>query len=69
MMPLSSNSSAMLWAACSHALLVIGMEFEGEEGKEKLLKLFCYSNTHPYWYITDEDSCKVNIKEIITFEY
>lgn len=74
-----------------HALLVIGMEFEGEEGKEKLLKLFCldpgygvskttywnciidtgrtYSNTHPYWYITDEDSCKVNIKEIITFEY
>lgn len=74
-----------------HALLAIGMEFEGEEGKEKLLKLFCldpgygvskttywnciidtgrtYSNTHPYWYITDEDSCKVNIKEIITFEY
>ena len=28
-----------------------------------------YSSNHPYWYITDKDSCKVNILEIITFDY
>ena len=27
------------------------------------------ASDHPYWYITDKDSFRVGIKEIITFEY
>ena len=74
-----------------HAVLAIGMEYEGEGNYEKLVRLLCLdpacgiskssywncvidvsrnkTSDHPFWYITDEDSFKVDIKEIITFEY
>ena len=74
-----------------HAVLAIGMEYEGEGDDEKLVRLLCLdpacdiskssywncvidvsrnkTSHHPFWYITDKDSFKVDIKEIVTFEY
>ncbi len=74
-----------------HAVLAIGMEYEGEGDEEKLVRLLCLdpacgiskssywncvidvsrnkANEHPYLYITDDDSFRVDINEIITFEY
>lgn len=74
----------------SHAIVAMGMEYEGEGDDERILRIMCLdpscnisktsywncvvnvnrnsSSEHPYWYITDNDSFKVNIDDVITIE-
>jgi hypothetical protein len=74
----------------SHAIVAIGMEYEGEGDETRIIRILCLdpgynisktsywncvvdvnrnsSGEHPYWYITDEDSFKVNIEDMITIE-